>query len=316
MSQKDTNQFNAEEISLEHVSNFINTLGYEVLSIEQQWRNVTAKIRLAERDFFFKLGSTPEISERTLNEASFSNYTNSLKDIPIGCPSVIKTGNYNENSWIIVDWIEGVQLVPKQSKDKQYVAPLENNLSKIVDYLKFLDSQRVTFPLTLDKERIVRVMGKKLEEGAGKFFAQIKEKQPSEDTLSNIENLLTYIRNNINHIDIVLTHNDFVPWHIMIDSQQKLYVIDAEHASFYYNRFHDVATFYHRIFVFMDNARLAESFFETVKTTFNIDSGSTEETQLKLAIALKLVGGYWEAIVQKWGEVDKQGNIYKSIGFV
>jgi len=313
MSNLSSRQFIAVKIGEAELTSFLESIGYKVLSMEQQWRNITAKISKHNTNYFFKLGSTPEISQRTINEYSFYKYMNGRKSAPILSPKPISTGVYAGNlNWFIAEWIEGEILVKKDDTSGKGVARLKEFFPTIIRYLEFLDQQSSNIELARDRTTLLDVYMDKLIDTSQDFFMQIKQVSTgrNQETIKRVNYLINYLQTNSSCLQLVLTHNDFVPWHLIVTPHNNLYSIDAEHSSFFYNKFHDVVTFYHRIFVFMNNPILGERFLGDIKSGFGIKEGENLETQLKFAMAHRLIGGYWEAIVKEWSDVEAQNKIF------
>ena len=104
---------------------FVESLGYTIMSITQEFRHITMKIHREKQDYFLKLGTTPDISTRTENEAIWNAslskyfYEDSIKNIIV--PKILLQGKYNELSFYITKFYEPNFIASKFPPDKKSI---------------------------------------------------------------------------------------------------------------------------------------------------------------------------------------------------
>lgn len=275
---------NPETIDLNNLKSFLENNGLEVVNLEQPWRNVIGKVKRDSADYFFKLGTNPEISERVHNESVWNKIVASQLDIDkYQIPLVQDTGSYRNLFWMTTEFIEGKLVAARKE-----VGRLENWLPQIVGLAAQMNSlARIELP----RDREFR--GKDANE-----VLLNKAKGWANEVEHDCQNLLTIIME-APKLSAALQHGDFVPWHIMITEDHRLALIDGEHANNVYPKHYDAAYFYHRVYTLIERPDLAESFLQLYRDRLPIEEKDTFAECFRPVIAQRIIGGFFDAKMEK-----------------
>ena len=99
----------ATKLNLTKIKNYFTKLGYKVKSVSQLWRHVHGVIEKNNREYFFKMASTPGISERTKNEASWNKALFPIinkKRTNFLVPQIFKTGEFQGLYYYISEYYQ------------------------------------------------------------------------------------------------------------------------------------------------------------------------------------------------------------------
>lgn len=282
---------NAKKINIFSVELYLNKLGYTSLFLEQQWRHVTGKVKKGSKEYFFKLASSKEIAKRTQNEFYWNKMINDLPEEnkpPITVPEVYGKGNYKSLFWFLSDYIDGELLVNPRKPSK--FSLLEINIPLMAQTVKSIIE--ANFPRALPNDQ-----GRK---GLSHYKKTYLKRMENYEKLVNTPNsslLLKFIKSKIKYMQFAPCHGDFAPWHIIIDSNKKLYLVDAEHSHVKGVKFYDFAYFCHRVYTSLKKPEIAKNFtkvFLEIYKPIKVDY----ETIL-LVLAHRNLVGYLDAIADK-----------------
>lgn len=286
--------------NLSSVAKYFAERGFHSVKLEQQWRHVTGVLEKGGKKFFLKLASTPAIAERTKNEAEWNKLINSLpaeQTLPITVPKVYEEGAYNEVFWFISSYIDGPPLVLPKQRDKTQL--LEESLPVIA-------------------QTSVGILRIKTDKKLPNDLKRVKGGRPKERYLEHIQNWLTkverdvsdvyrFIEDRIDSFQTAPSHGDYVPWHILIDSEYKLHLIDGEHSGVTRVKFSDLAYFYHRVYTKLKRPDIADEFIKQFKKIYKFSEKDTECACM--VIAHRLIGGYFDAQTDNVTSIELQDKL-------
>src|SRR5207249_1902118 len=106
--------------------------GYEVLNLGQIWRNAHGRISKDGREYFVKIGSTPDIGESVRNEVAWNQQLNSRigTDQSFLVPQIVESGNLDDLYYYVSDFHEGDVI---SAADKPASTDLPDWLPRIVE---------------------------------------------------------------------------------------------------------------------------------------------------------------------------------------
>ena len=116
-----------------------------------------------------------------------------------------------------------------------------------------------------------------------------------------------FIEDRINSFQTAPAHGDFVPWHILIDSERKLYVIDGEHSGITRVKFYDLAHFYHRVYTKLKRVDIADEYIKQFIKIWKFNEKDRECA--RMVIAHRLIGGYFDAQTDKITSIELQDEL-------
>jgi len=115
---------------------------------------------------------------------------------------------------------------------------------------------------------------------------------------NNVDDLYDFIEKRIEYGLKAPQHGDFVPWHIFITNENKLFLIDGEHSRIAGFKFYDIAYFYHRVYTKLKRPDIANKFLEEFNNIYQFSKADKE--CLGLILAQRVIGGYFDS--SKCGE--------------
>lgn len=275
----------SKKLVLREVKDYFTAKGYETISVEQVWRHVTGILRKEGKDYFLKLASTQGIAERTRNEFEWNNLISSLPENqkpPVYIPQNHDSGEFEGLFWFLSEYAGNKLLV--RPVDKNETDGLEKELPVIAETARKIIDIKTDLTLPLDKEITE-------EERKEKFFKKLDHW--AEETPKNVTDLIVFIKERFNYLQIAPSHGDFVPWHFVRDDKAKLFLVDGEHAHILGLKFYDVAYFYHRVYTKLKRPDIADRFLGEFGDLYKF---SEEERELfRLVLAQRTIGGYFDA---------------------
>lgn len=275
---------NTEYLNLEDVARHMESKGYKVQNLEQIWRHVTGLIKFENEKLFLKMASTKEIGVRTMNEKCFNENANTIWKKYLNffkVPKIFDEGVYNGNYWFVSEYIFGKQMSgdsPKRremtDKDLRQASLMAKNILDLTDYCL----------LPKDKEHLKHLWADRIQNISKLWSKEVKY---------NTNNLLRFIEERRNDIEVSMSHGDFTPWHIMNTKKDEYFLVDSEASQSGGLRHYDAAYFYHRVYTNLKQPEIAESFLEKYKDVLSW----TEKDELAFApvLASRIMGGFFEA---------------------
>lgn len=278
---------------------YFESLGYEVIKIEQIWRHITGILKKGESQYFLKLATSEEIGKKTENECRWNSYINSFSDdkkLSMAVPKVVDSGKWNNLFWFLAEYVEGKLIAsPNENQTKL----LEENLGLFARTAKEIILIDPEISLLGDDgvdspEEKKRKMIEKIENWAkesGKDIAELVK-----ETITGIENVI-----------FAPVHGDFVPWHGIKSNNGNIYLVDGESAKMKGIKFYDVAYFYHRVYTKMKRSDLADRFLDEFRKIYSFSE--EDKKCFKFILGQRIIGGYFDAKNDGITSMEKQDEL-------
>ncbi len=193
----------SEKLDLREVKGYFIAKDYEPISVEQVWRHVTGILRKEDKDYFLKLASTPGVAERTRNEFEWNNLINSLPENqrpPVFIPQNHDSGEFKGLFWFLSEYAGNKILTRPLDKDE--TDGLEKELPVIAETARKIIDIKTDLTLPIDKEIAE-------EERKEKFFKKLEHW--AEETPKDVADLIAFIKERFDYLQIAPSHGDFVP---------------------------------------------------------------------------------------------------------
>jgi hypothetical protein len=285
------NEFNrqrdAQDIDLKQVEQFLQTQGYEVVQIAQQWRHVISTVQKDGQKYFFKMATSEGVAPKTRNEYVWDKTYNELKvKSPLKVPNVHDQGEWQGLFWFMTDFVDGHVLIERRQADN--LEPLEQYFERIVQGAEAIMNLPSDIPLPSRSELPLEERKAKFLEGIKYWMSQFPQ---------DVSELYRFIENNSDAYLFAPAHGDFVPWHMLVDKDDQLTLIDGEHSKPDSIKFYDIAYFYHRIFTGLKRPDIADKFLRTYLNLHPMTPA--EKLCFMVILAQRTIGGYFDANVDK-----------------
>ena len=275
----------SEKLDLREIKDYFTAKGYEPINVEQVWRHATGILRKEDKDYFLKLASTKGVAERTRNEFEWNNLVNSLPETqrpPVFIPKNHDSGEFEGLFWFLSEYAGNKILT--RPVDKNETGDLEKELPVIAETARKIIDVKTDLTLPLDKEIAE-------EERKEKFINKLEHW--AEKTPKDVTDLIEFIKERFDYLQVAPSHGDFVPWHFIQSDGGRLFLVDGEHAHVLGLKFYDVAYFYHRVFTKLKRPDIADRFLGEFGDLYEF---SEEEKELfRFVLAQRLIGGYFDA---------------------
>jgi len=289
-----------QELEVTDAKELLDQKGFEVVSLEKIWRNITGHVKKDGLDMFFKLAVNPTHSGGLKNEFAWNELFEAepLANTNVQIPKNYVSGEFKECFWFACEYIAGKALVEPDyiyvdgvaQRGPKYIvsnpAQIRNRLPEIAQLFKSCFEYKTDklLPYDIAKEGRDRV------ESFWKITNQWVEESGRE--LSPLVDLIT------EYFDCMLvqgiSHGDFVPWHLMVDQQDRMYLIDAERGQIKGIKFFDLAYMYHRLFAVAEAPQLANALIAELKKIY--DFSEEDKRGFYAILAQRVIAGYAEAI--------------------
>ena len=275
----------SEKLDLREIKDYFTAKGYEPINVEQVWRHATGILRKEDKDYFLKLASTKGVAERTRNEFEWNNLVNSLPETqrpPVFIPKNHDSGEFEGLFWFLSEYAGNKILT--RPVDKNETGDLEKELPVIAETARKIIDVKTDLTLPLDKEIAE-------EERKEKFINKLEHW--AEKTPKDVTDLIEFIKERFDYLQVAPSNGDFVPWHFIQSDGGRLFLVDGEHAHVLGLKFYDVAYFYHRVFTKLKRPDIADRFLGEFGDLYEF---SEEEKELfRFVLAQRLIGGYFDA---------------------
>jgi hypothetical protein len=274
----------SQELNLRKVTKYLQKNNFSDIRLEQEWRHVTGSVVKNGITMFFKLASTEKVAKKTKNEFEWNKLINSKRALPIAIPRNYESGNYNGLFWFTSEYIDGKPIAIVSQKEK--TKSLENNLAKIALTSKSILEMNTKKRLPNDETDT-----NKREDRQKIFLDRMKHWMNQFD--NDVDDLYAFIKERIRFIQKAPSHGDFVPWHIFMTGDKKLFLIDGEHSKAVGFKFYDVAYFYHRVYTKLKRPDIAANFLGEFINIYPFIERDKE--CFRLVLAQRIIGGYMDA---------------------
>ncbi len=264
-----------KRLDQKEVEIFFQKKGYFIEKYLSYPRHLCALISKNDNVMFMKLSTSKGISAVTENEAAWNDYMK-IQAHPTGVlvPKIHDRGYYNNLFfYMITDYLDGPH--PTASV-------VLANTDRIIDLTEKIMSLKLT-PLPADSYH----QGKNhLEKFLNKTKAHFGSVPNEIKNTYKLKNLLRLIEANVQNLSCRPRHGDFSPWHLIFDKNNRLCLIDGEHAMSQGVEYYDIAYFIQRAFSVWKKPEIAKKIYgELTKRSY-------DTKKLKTVLAARAIGGF------------------------
>ncbi len=270
----------SQNLDLDKVRGFFSKK-YKILKIWQQSRHVLGILEKNENKLFLKLATTKGISAVTQIDYNWNKEFNNLvsRDANFWVPQNIDSGFYEDDLfYMITDYFNG-DLLSKTPHPNTEISNIKDYLNQIVEFSELIQNLNISQLSDKDTKNYSDwFFQKTLSWYEGIPQNIIEEYQ--------VDKLLEIVKTGYKNLDQKPRHGDFTPWHIIKLENNKLGLIDGEHAMRNGVRYYDIAFFIERVFVVLQNISLAQNFYQLLKQR------DYDLEKLKTVLASRAIGGF------------------------
>ncbi|MBU0618902.1 hypothetical protein KKD62_01555 [Patescibacteria group bacterium] len=277
-----------KNLNFKPIATFFSAKGYQIQSLNYPGRHVAGILTKDGQKYFLKLATTPGISVLTEIEADWNQQFNQLiprKESLFWVPQVFDQGYYQTSLfYLITDVFSGPLLASVRSKNV-FAKLMAKNLSPIIKFSQLIAN--------LNLKNIVSREDIQAADHQQWFMAKtqswykaipisIIEKYP-------LEPLLVLVKQNSSLLAKKTRHGDFAPWHIFQLPNNRLGLIDAEHALSNGVEYYDIGYFIQRVFSVLEKPDLAEKIINIL-----LKLGYSRK-KLKTILSARAIGGFLDS---------------------
>ncbi len=278
---------NPDILNLIEIEAYFNYLDFTVISSSQSWRYVTGFLENDNKEYFFKVSTNSALSERLKTEIEWEEIRD-REDIKLSCdfPQIYKTGFYKDILLYIV--FEKVNGVPLANSTKNDDKSMQIFISHIKDVVKIIHSiMSINSDSLLPKDR-------KMNMSIADFIVGSYKKYLNEmHNRIDVKSLEKIIEAGIQYTTVAPAHCDFVPEHLLIENNTKLYVVDNEAFSLHHVKFYDLAYMYHRLYTKYCRPDIANKLLNLYESEYPLSK--QEILAFRAILGARLIGGFLDA---------------------
>ncbi len=264
-------------IDKKKVSEFLNSINFEVEFISQEWRHLTAFGKYQNKDAVFKLASTLVTSKRTRNEFWWNNAVNKIPTKNFVVPQNFDSGYYGKLFYLIEQRFLGEALIRRDSTDPSRVAP---RIKQITLVTKEIEELKIT-----SNKKSQYKAGENLFESSVEWAKQVP---------LDLDLFLKVIQKAKDSLRTAPAHGDFVPRQ-MFHVNGKIGLIDGEFAGVNGPLYLDAAQFYLRLRVDSDSKDIAKEYLIIFKDILDPPDRDIFWEELKPVLIQRYIGDLWGA---------------------
>lgn len=270
----------SEDLDLVEIRNFFGKK-YQIKKLWKVPRHVLGILAKNNQKFFLKLSTSEGIGLITENEYNWNDYFNKYNLNSCFCaPKNFDSGLYdNKYFYLVTDYLKG-DLLCNIGSSQADISKLIKYIPQIINLSEVIQSLPQTNFALLEYE----------EKDYKKRFLD-KTKGWFEDIPANIikkykiNELSEVVKKGISKLDSKPRHGDFTPWHMINLKNEKLGLIDGEHALPDGVENYDMCYLIQRIFSILKNPKLAESIYSILIKKYI-------KNNLKAVLASRAIGGF------------------------
>lgn len=273
-------------INEKEVGEFLKSIGFTTDKIEQPWRHLIAFGRVDGKDAIFKLSSTQEVSPRTQNEYYWNDAVHLAPSIYrqyFIVPYNYSFGEYKKLFYFIAQRFTGEPFVRNGILNQEKLSSKIKKIALVTREIQKLPIPKATLFYKIQDAKKQTPIGDHL-------FASAKEW--AERSEMNLEGFLKIIEKDRHNIRASVAHGDFVPRQLY-DENNKIGIIDGEHAGIRGPLYYDVAWFYIRLRTEYDAVHLANQYLSEFKRLLPKEEKEVFWEELKPVFAQRYIGSIW-----------------------
>lgn len=278
----------SEDLDLKKVKIFFSKK-YQIKKIWKHPRHILGILAKDNREFFLKLSVSEGISLITKNEYNWNDYFNKYNSSNgFSVPKNYDSGIFeNKYFYLITDYFEGDLLCSigiSRTKINKLIKFIPQ-IIKLSEVIQNLPQADFILPEYEEKDYKIRFLNK-TKDWFGDIPPEIAKKY-------KVNDLLEIVEKRVSELDARPRHGDFTPWHMINPGNNKLGLIDGEHALLDGVENYDVCYFIQRVFSVLKSPKIArEIYFELLKRGYN-------KEKLKIVLASRAIGGFLDCFLDK-----------------
>ncbi len=268
------------------VAEFLKTIDFQVKHMVQEWRHLTAFGMYQRRPAVFKLASTLKVARYTRNEWAWNDAVNAVPVLSrphLLVPTNLAEGMFGRLFYLIAEFYPGEPLAQGHEVLSDRVAELLPLIAQVTREIELL-------PLPLDSQfgrrhtrRKNYQAGERLLSSAIEWAAQVP---------LNLDKYLQVIEQARPSTQTSPAHGDFVLRQMFV-LDDKIGLIDGEHAGLKAPRHYDVAQLYIRLRHDFKAHALANQYLQLFKALLTPAEKTTFWEEIKPVLLQRYIGDLW-----------------------
>jgi len=289
------------------VKELLVDLGFKVESIAQEWRHLHAFGKYQDKDAVFKLASTRATSSKTQNEYHWNEAVHLVPEderLNFTVPENYSSGFFGKLFYFVTERFPGEPFLKRNSNDLNRVIPKIPQIAEATYELENLPiPPDCEFAKTKKSDRQKKVpVGHRLLHSTTEWANQVPRDLDS--LLEVIEKFKDNLRTSVGHGDFVIRQ--------MYDVENKIGIIDGEHAGLRGPLYYDVAQFYIRLRNGHDAKDIPQKYLMEFKGLLPPPDKKTFWEELKPVLIQRYIGDLWGA-AKKPKKLDELAPLGKEI---
>ncbi len=281
-------------VNIAQTEDYFRSIGYESRGLMLTGRHVHGTLTQGNNTWFVKVATSRGVGIRTRVETAWNKQICKLPNAPIYTPLVHQDGYINgdpQQYFLMTEYIDGQLLVPDRAPihDTQ---SLRKHLPTLIAMTRYIATCSIT-----DVPDVEDIDASNPQEWfmqkTHRWYDAIPDEVKKEYRISE---LVQSIESSYKNLEVGPRHGDFAPWHVIVGSQNdKLTLIDAEHARIDGVVGYDAAYLIQRLFCVLEQPELARSAYElSLQCAY-------DPRALKTILAARAIGGYLDATMLGFG---------------
>lgn len=271
--------------------------------IKKLWSGGRHILGILEKDdkvLFLKLATTEGVSAVTKKEYKWNEQFNKLVSRSVSnfwVPQNKECGLYQDKLfYLITEKFDG-ELLAKRPEKIQVSVIFQNLLPAVIEFSELIQGLSIDQLSDEENPDHRKWFLKKTRSWYGDIPEDIRQKY-------QVMDLLKIVENGIPRLQKRPRHGDFTPWHIIKLPNNKLGLIDGEHAMGSSVEYYDIGYFIQRVFSILQNPDLAKKILSmSVESKNNIE-------KLAVILAARGIGGFLDESLKPKPNY-KSGNKFK-----
>ncbi len=273
-----------DNLDLNQIKEVLESKGWQVIELAQPHRNVVGVLEKDGERFRLKLAGSVGMGVLVKNEVEFLTQAKGLlpEDL-VALPTLVESGELKFNNqtypYFIVKELPGKPLVSyPETKDTAQLAPYIDQIIQTAEAVSSL-------PISL-KARDYAGEGDYKDfflNKTRKWLTAIPEEIRNRYQLNALSDI---VKAGTPKLEKSFRHGDFAPWHILLLDDERLGLLDFEHATSEGVQYYDLAYFIQRVFQVLEDKNLAKEVYH------RLISRGYDQAKLKTVLASRAIGGF------------------------
>jgi hypothetical protein len=272
------------------VSIYLKTIDFQPKKIIQEWRHLIAFGNFQNKKAVFKLASTLTTAQTTQNEFYWNEavlLTPQNSRLNFTVPQNYSSGQYNKLFYFIAEWFTQPPLITTHSTDTSKLSPFIHQIALATYELENLPiSNNCNFAQSSKSKRQKQTpIGHRLLASTTEWASQVP---------LDLSKFVYEVEKTKNNLKTCVGHGDYVPRQMYL-VQNKIGIIDGEHAGLKGPLYYDAAQFYIRLRLDHKAATLAKKYLLEFKKLLSKSNQEKFWQDLKPVLIQRYVGDLWGA---------------------